>query len=131
MPLKAKHPCSFHGCPNLTHDKYCIAHAHIELKEIKERRKEHDANRGTASERGYTARWARYRKAYLSLHPLCAVCERDGKLVAATVVDHIQPHKGDYSLMWDASNHQGLCVYHHNRKTATEDGGFGHKRISP
>jgi len=43
----------------------------------------------------------------------------------ATVVDHIIPHKGDYKLMYDQNNLQSLCKYHHDVKTATEDGGFG------
>jgi hypothetical protein len=40
------------------------------------------------------------------------------------VVDHIVPHGGDQTLFWDAANHQTLCEPCHNRKTATEDGGF-------
>jgi 5-methylcytosine-specific restriction protein A len=44
----------------------------------------------------------------------------------ATVVDHKIPHKGDMKLFWDRSNWQSLCKCHHDIKTATEDGGFGH-----
>jgi hypothetical protein len=40
------------------------------------------------------------------------------------VVDHIVPHSGDHDLFWSAANHQTLCEPCHNRKTATEDGGF-------
>jgi 5-methylcytosine-specific restriction protein A len=48
---------------------------------------------------------------------------------AATVVDHIIPHQGDMTLFWDAdSNWQSLCKTCHDRKTATEDGGFGRAR---
>lgn len=49
-----------------------------------------------------------------------------GRIVPATVVDHIIPHKGDQTLMWDESNFQSLCSKHHNIKTAREDSGFGH-----
>jgi 5-methylcytosine-specific restriction protein A len=49
--------------------------------------------------------------------------------VAATTVDHIRPHRGDYDLMWDESNWQSLCTWHHNVKTAKEDGAFGNQKI--
>ncbi|WP_315974057.1 HNH endonuclease signature motif containing protein [Paenibacillus melissococcoides] len=42
------------------------------------------------------------------------------------VVDHIKPHKGDYNLFWDPENHQPMNKRCHDRKTAKEDGGFGH-----
>lgn len=44
---------------------------------------------------------------------------------AASVVDHIVPHKGDQKLFWRRSNWQSLCKRCHDVKTATEDGGFG------
>jgi 5-methylcytosine-specific restriction protein A len=71
--------------------------------------------RGTAAQRGYGARWQRYRAAFLREHPLCVMCEKQGKVTAATVVDHRIPHKGDQTLFWDLSNHQALCKPHHDR----------------
>jgi 5-methylcytosine-specific restriction protein A len=47
-------------------------------------------------------------------------------ITSATVVDHIIPHKGDMAIFWNKSNHQALCKTHHDIKTASEDGGFGH-----
>lgn len=58
-------------------------------------------------------------------HPFCVECQREGSLEMATVVDHIVPHKGDMDLFWDSNNWQGLCKRHHDKKTATQDGGFG------
>jgi len=49
-----------------------------------------------------------------------------GRVYIAEVVDHIIPHKGDPVLFWSVSNLQGLTRSDHNRKTAMEDGGFGH-----
>lgn len=46
-------------------------------------------------------------------------------MVAATVVDHITPHKGDKALFWQRANWQPLCKRCHDIKTAIEDGGFG------
>lgn len=82
-------------------------------------------SRPSAAKRGYGADWQRYRKWYLSQRQniLCAECHH----ALATVVDHRVPHQGDYDLFWDASNHQPLCKECHDRKTATQDGGFGHE----
>jgi 5-methylcytosine-specific restriction protein A len=67
------------------------------------------------------------RKLFLQINPLCVSCLKEGITRAARVVDHIIPHKGDMKLFWDRSNWQSLCIEDHNKKTATEDGGFGHK----
>ena len=48
---------------------------------------------------------------------LCVSCQAEGKLTAATVVDHIIPHRGDMKLFWDESNWQPLCKEHHDQKT--------------
>ncbi len=83
--------------------------------------------RATAQERGYTARWQRASKAYLNEHPCCECeeCKRTGAVVEATVVDHVIPHRGDMELFWDEANWCAMSKPHHDRKTATRDGGFG------
>lgn len=125
MPYKPASPCRYPRCPALTNDKsgYCPRH----LKEIRQR---YDSQRGGAAARGYDARWQKYRQAYLAEHPLCALCaKKDPPVVrAATVVDHIKPHRGNYDLFWDTNNHQPACAECHNIKTATEDGAFGNLR---
>lgn len=80
------------------------------------------------SKRGYTREWDRCSKAYLQSNPLCVHCMRTGVRTAATITDHITPHKGDMSLFWDESNWQSLCKRCHDVKTASEDGGFGNKK---
>ena len=75
-----------------------------------------DRVRGGADARGYNARWRRARIAFLQKHPLCAECQREGKLTPATVVDHIIPHRGDQRLFWDKTNWQPLCKDCHARK---------------
>lgn len=116
MPYKPKKPCSCVGCKNLTYDKYCDEHKALD---------KHTEERPSANKRGYNTRWQKARAVYLSHHPLCAECEKHGRLTPATVVDHIVPHKGDSKLFWDKDNWQPLCKQCHDRKTATEDGGFG------
>lgn len=92
--------------------------------------KRHTPSRAKTDERGYTWKWRKARAAYLKMHALCVACEReDHQLTPASVVDHIVPHKGDMTLFWDPNNWQALCKAHHDRKTATADGGFG--RVPP
>lgn len=85
--------------------------------------------RESARKRGYTTRWDKARRAFLAAHPLCVECRAQGRVVSASVVDHIVPHRGDYGLMWDEANWQPLCKTHHDRKTASEDGGFGNQTL--
>ena len=70
--------------------------------------------RETASNRGYNSRWRKARLHYLQQNPLCIMCKQSGHTNAATVVDHIKPHKGDTTLFWEVSNWQPLCAIHHN-----------------
>lgn len=65
--------------------------------------------RNTAAQRGYGAKWQRERLRFLEQHPLCIDHQARGKVVAATVVDHKIPHKGDLKLFWSRSNWQPLC----------------------
>jgi 5-methylcytosine-specific restriction protein A len=92
---------------------------------------EHQTPRASAAARGYDRRWRKARENYLREHPLCVACKAEGKIVSATVVDHIKPHRGDQLLMWDQSNWQPLCARHHAIKTARDDGGFGNRISDP
>ena len=51
----------------------------------------------------------------MQMHPLCRTCEAAGRLVVASVVDHIVPHKGDQQLFNDPNNWQSLCKPCHDR----------------
>ena len=55
-----------------------------------------------------TARWQRIRKAQLAREPLCRYCQQMGRVVAATICDHITPHKGDVAAFY-AGPFQSLC----------------------
>lgn len=89
--------------------------------------------RGNANEQGYSSRWRIESKLFLRAHPLCQCAEcgegRNPGARVAEVVDHRKPHRGDQRLFWDQSNWQALSKRCHDRKTATEDGGFGRERI--
>ncbi|QEL11324.1 HNH endonuclease [Kushneria phosphatilytica] len=68
----------------------------------------------TTAQRGYGSKWQRARAQYLANNPLCVICERQGAVTAATVVDHIKPHRGDSKLFWRRSNWQALCKTCHD-----------------
>ncbi|QEX18510.1 HNH endonuclease [Hypericibacter terrae] len=92
-----------------------------------QRKADYDQRRGTARKRGYDSRWDKARKAYLAKHPLCVKHEAKGETVAAIIVDHIIPHRGDKALFWDSDNWQPLCKPCHDAKTATEDSAFANR----
>ena len=75
----------------------------------------------TTAQRGYGARWQRARTFYLNAHPLCCYCEREKRVSAASIVDHIKPHKGDEALFWDSGNWQPLCKPCHDTIKAQEE----------
>ena len=70
-----------------------------------------------------SAAWREARREFLAAHPACACCG-----TPATVVDHVDPHRGDPLIFWDSSRWQSLCASCHGRKTAARDGGFANRR---
>ena len=108
MPVRPKRPCAYPGCPELVGagERYCPIHR-------KQEQKHFDRLRGTANQRGYTYRWGKYSKWFLS-QPENQVCklrlDKRCKLVAECV-DHIVPPSGPYDpLFWDKKNHQASCL---------------------
>lgn len=79
--------------------------------------------RNSSSKRGYNWRWRNYRVVFLREHPLCADHLARGMSVAATVVDHIIPHRGNEVLFWDTANHQALCAQCHSSAKQREERG--------
>lgn len=60
-----------------------------------------------------TYKWQKIRKAHLMEHPICVMCEQQGTITLARVVDHITPHKGDEAKFFGGP-FQSLCYAHHN-----------------
>lgn len=66
--------------------------------------------------------WKARRTQQLNTHPLCTMCANDGRVVAASVVDHVVPHRGDYNLFLYGKL-QSLCPScHSGMKQAYERG---------
>ena len=67
--------------------------------------------RDSAAARGYGRRWRWAAKCFLDKYPLCGMrpgnrppvmsqCYEQGLTTAATVVDHVVPHRGDQQIFW-------------------------------
>ena len=112
MPYKPRVPCKHPGCAALVPSgtKYCEAHKALHPEEVR-----------SAASRGYGRAWQKASKQFLQAHPLCEECQRQGKYVKATVVDHVTPHRGNPELFWDRSNWRVLCKRCHDRKTRREE----------
>lgn len=112
MPSRPRIPCHHPGCPELVESgkKYCEKHKPLHPEEVR-----------SAGSRGYNREWQKARKVYLAAHPLCVMCQKEGRYIKATVVDHIIPHRGNQRLFWDQNNWQALCKRHHDLKTGNED----------
>lgn len=69
--------------------------------------------------------WKRKRKRQLAAEPSCRMHRRDlGAIVPATVVDHVEPHRGDFDLFWRGEL-QSLCADCHDaHKQREEAAGF-------
>ena len=82
----------------------------------------------TAADRGYDHTWRKAREGWLRKHPLCVYCEREGRVTAATILDHIIPHRGNQELFWASeTNWQSLCKTHHDGQKAQEEAAQGYR----
>lgn len=79
----------------------------------------------TSSQRGYNYAWQKARLEHLQAHPLCVYCEREGRVTAASVVDHIIPHRGDMTRFWDRLNWASLCRPCHDSVKKREEAQSG------
>lgn len=48
------------------------------------------------------------------------MCEMDGRITVATVVDHVKPHRGDEQLFF-YGRLQSLCKLHHDSAKQSEE----------
>lgn len=61
----------------------------------------------------------------LQQFPLCAFCYAQGIIKAASIVDHIKPHKQDINLFFNPDNLQSLCKHcHDSHKQRQEKSGY-------
>lgn len=68
-----------------------------------------------------TPSWRAKRQVKLSADPLCERCLRMDDVVAATVVHHRTPHRGDLRLFWSDDNLESLCAPCHDGEAQQEE----------
>jgi hypothetical protein len=76
---------------------------HVNKRHRRNQNREADKERGTARERGYTTAWDRFSKSHLANNPLCVYCLAQDRVEPASLVDHIEPHRGDPAKFWPDS----------------------------
>ena len=117
MPRKPSHPCAYPGCPELTKAQYCPAHQKLVSAQYNR------YGRSPEMKRRFNGAWPGIRRRYIAVHPLCEVCQREGRITAASEVHHIVPLSAGGSHA--ESNLMALCKPCHSRITAREGGRWG------
>jgi len=114
MPRSAPRLCGVPGCGHYaTHHGYCINHERTHAR--KPWAKRDDAPKRLSGRHGVNRRVR-----WLTEHPLCLHCEREGRVGAGVIVDHVIPlSKGGAD---DDTNLQSLCREHDRIKTAIDLG---------
>ena len=117
MPKKPKKPCRYPGCAALTDFSYCPGHQKLMDRQYNR------YGRTAEQKRRYNGAWPKIRSRFLSAHPLCEICRKEGRATPAAEVHHILPlaEGGTH----DPDNLMALCKSCHSRITATEGGRWG------
>jgi hypothetical protein len=68
------------------------------------------------------SQWHRGAHRQLQKEPLCAMCLSEGKVVAACISDHIEPHHNDPVKFWTGRLY--TPIVHESRKKFVEHRGF-------
>lgn len=112
MPRKPATPCSYPGCPKLTHGRFCVEHAKIAERNYRK------YERDPEIDKRYGREWRKVRARYVAEHPLCEQCQKDSRLTPTQEVHHILPlSKGGTH---DFTNLMALCKPCHSRISALD-----------
>lgn len=124
MPYAAKKPCAYPACGKAVPaaDRFCERHRKANAARINRERQEDPVKR--ARNAFYDSKaWKDLRAWQLAAFPLCRHCELAGRLVSATVADHIIERKSGGAEL-DAANLQSLCKSCHSKKTRRDEGAW-------
>ena len=111
-------PCGFPGCASRApfRKRYCEAHD-------KQTRRASSTLRSRDKTTRYSdAPWRKLRAVFLAASPLCVMCQDEGIVTSASVVDHIEPVTTHPHMRLDWDNLRSLCASHHNAHTARTRG---------
>jgi 5-methylcytosine-specific restriction endonuclease McrA len=111
--------CGQLGCknPKTKFNAYCIDHGGKD-KQTTHLNQTDERKRFNAMYQ--TRQWQALRKIQLSKQPLCAGCESEGVVTAATTVDHVFPWSRINKEAFFINKFQSLCETHHAHKTQME-----------
>lgn len=112
MPPRPPKPCKKPGCRALTQEKNGYCEAHQAIAADKELQLSYNRFRGSASSRGYDARWRKIREQILRDEPLCRHCKDNGRISPATHLHHIDEDSKNNKK----SNLCPLCFECHERE---------------
>ena len=106
MPSAAPTFCSVPTCPNIgTYKGRCAQHARVQER----------TRYNSAIRKWYCSEyWKNLRASVLAQYPICVDCG----MAPSTMVDHREPHRGQYAVFWNRANLQAMCADCHGRKTA-------------
>jgi 5-methylcytosine-specific restriction protein A len=105
MSIRVFVPCLRPYCSQQAErDGYCRQHA-AQLP----KRSRHEA--------GYDYTWVKFRRVYLTRHPLCVRCLSDERVTAATEIHHRRELRDYPELRFEEENLEALCKSCHSRET--------------
>jgi hypothetical protein len=80
---------------------------------------------------GKSPTWKSVRRHRLAEEPRCRQCAIEGRIVAASHVDHIESHLGQWLLFFKYENTQSLCAHHRHRHNHPESPRTGYTARAP
>ena len=112
MPRKPLKPCRYPGCPKLVETRYCEEHA----KQVASDYEKYDRDPKVRAR--YSGAWKKIRSRFIAEHPLCELCQRQGRITCANEVHHILPLSRGGTHRQD--NLMSLCTSCHSSITAKD-----------
>lgn len=115
--------CAELGCKNTKSkfNRFCIEHGGRDAQRYNPK---YNQDREAFNAKYKTAQWQTLRQIQLSKHPLCIACQSEGRIVAASVVDHLFPWSHISEQAFYINRFQSLCAMHHATKTQLERHGI-------
>jgi 5-methylcytosine-specific restriction protein A len=126
--LSSPRPCPDCGVAAVRGTRFCEKHQTNNSVVVAERAADKERNKEQPWRRWYgLAVWKNLRMLCLARDPVCCICNRN----AATIADHVKPHRGDWDAFTDLGNLQGACETCHNEKSAHELATLGPHGANP
>lgn len=115
--------CHELGCknPRSKFNRFCIEHGGRDIQTYSANK---TAERKQFNKKYNTRQWEALRQRQLSKYPLCAGCQAEGRIIPASVVDHIFPWSQISEQAFYINRFQSLCATHHATKTQLEKHGI-------